>query len=205
MHQGQICMALNRIIVEQDVHDEFVEKFTAIVCSLQTGDPANPNTFIGPLINKQQVERIQQDVQASIALGATLHLAGGAEQCVMEPVILTDVKNDMPIAKNEIFGPVACIIKAQDEQQAIELANDSPYGLTGSIFTENLHHGVEVAKKIKSGMIHINDQSVNDEAHVPFGGEKDSGIGRFNGEWAIDKFTKVKWIGVQNGYREYPI
>ena len=205
MHQGQICMALNRIIVEQDVHDEFVEKFTAIVCSLQTGDPANPNTFIGPLINKQQVERIQQDVQASIALGATLHLAGGAEQCVMEPVILTNVKNDMPIAKNEIFGPVACIIKAQDEQQAIELANDSPYGLTGSIFTENLHHGVEVAKKIKSGMIHINDQSVNDEAHVPFGGEKDSGIGRFNGEWAIDKFTKVKWIGVQNGYREYPI
>ena len=205
MHQGQICMALNRIIVEQDVHDEFVEKFTAIVCSLQTGDPANPNTFIGPLINKQQVERIQQDVQASIALGATLHLAGGAEQCVMEPVILTNVKNDMPIAKNEIFGPVACIIKAQDEQQAIRLANDSPYGLTGSIFTENLHHGVEVAKKIKSGMIHINDQSVNDEAHVPFGGEKDSGIGRFNGEWAIDKFTKVKWIGVQNGYREYPI
>lgn len=205
MHQGQICMALNRIIVEQEVHDEFVEKFTDIVRSLQTGDPANPSTFIGPLINKQQVERIEQDIQASIALGATLHLEGAAEQCLMEPIILTNVKNDMPIAKNEIFGPVACIIKAKDEQDAIELANDSPYGLTGSIFTENLHHGVEVAKKIKSGMIHINDQSVNDEAHVPFGGEKDSGIGRFNGEWAIDKFTKVKWIGVQNGYREYPI
>ena len=123
----------------------------------------------------------------------------------MSPVILTNVTNDMPIAKNEIFGPVACIIKAQGEAHAIDIANDSPYGLSGSVFTADVHHGVEVGKKIKTGMIHINDQSVNDEAHVSFGGEKESGIGRFNGEWAIDKFTTTKWIGVQSGYREYPI
>lgn len=205
MHQGQICMALNRIIVEKDVHDEFVEAFTAIVSKLKVGDPHDDATFIGPLINREQVDRILVDVEASIQQGAHVQLQGTVNGCVLTPTILTNVKNDMPIASNEIFGPVACIIQADDEAQAIAIANDSPYGLTGSIFTENLHHGVELAKQIKSGMVHINDQSVNDEAHVPFGGEKDSGVGRFNGEWAIDKFTTVKWIGVQNGYREYPL
>ncbi len=205
LHQGQICMALNRIIVDESIHDEFVAKFTEIVKGLQTGNPADPATFIGPLINKEQVERIQQEIQASIVQGATVHLKGTINNGLMEPIILTNVTNDMPVAKNEIFGPVASIIKAKDEEEAIQIANDSPYGLSGSIFIENLHHGVEVAKKIKTGMIHINDQSVNDEAHVPFGGEKASGIGRFNGEWAIEKFTTVKWIGVTNGYRDFPI
>lgn len=205
LHQGQICMALNRIIVEESIHDVFVEKFTEIVKTLKTGDPADPATFVGPLINKEQVERIQQEIQASIVQGATVHLKGTINNGLMEPIILTNVTNEMPVAKNEIFGPVASIIKAKDEEEAIVIANDSPYGLSGSIFTENLHHGVEVAKKIKTGMIHINDQSVNDEAHVPFGGEKASGIGRFNGEWAIEKFTTVKWIGVTNGYRKFPI
>lgn len=205
LHQGQICMALNRIIVEEAIHDEFVEKFTEIVKTLPVGDPGKIETFVGPLVNKEQVERIQQDIQASVREGAKIHLDGNVDNCLMEPVILTNVTNDMTIAKNEIFGPVAPIIKVQNEEEAIKVANDSPYGLSGSIFTENLHHGVEIAKKIKTGMIQINDQSVNDEAHVPFGGEKDSGIGRFNGEWAIDKFTTVKRIGVQNGYRQFPI
>lgn len=205
MHQGQICMALNRIIVDAEIYDAFVEKFTAIVKTLRTGDPADKTTFIGPLINKQQIDRIQQDIQASVAQGATFALEGTVNNLTMSPVILTNVTNDMPIAENEIFGPVACIIKAQDEAHAIDIANDSPYGLSGSVFTADVHRGVEVGKKIKTGMIHINDQSVNDEAHVSFGGEKESGIGRFNGEWAIDKFTTTKWIGVQNGYREYPI
>ncbi|MBZ6489480.1 aldehyde dehydrogenase family protein [Priestia aryabhattai] len=205
LHQGQICMALNRIIVDQAVHDEFVEKFTEVVKGLKAGDPADPATFVGPLINEEQVERIKQEIEDSVAQGARIHLEGTTVHCLMHPVILTNVTNDMPIAQNEIFGPVAPIIKAVDEEDAIQIANDSPYGLSGAVFTENVHHGVEVAKKIKTGMIHINDQSVNDEAHVPFGGEKDSGIGRFNGEWAIEKFTTVKWIGVQNGYREYPI
>lgn len=205
MHQGQICMALNRIIVAKEIYDEFVEEFTQIVRNLKAGDPTSEETFIGPLINRQQVQRIEKDVQDSVALGAKMQLHGEITGNLVEPIILTEVSNSMPIAKNEIFGPVACIIKVESEEQAIAFANDSDYGLTGSIFTGNIHHGVEVAKQIKTGMIHINDQSVNDEPHVPFGGDKDSGIGRFNGEWAIDKFTKIKWIGVQNGYREYPL
>ncbi|WP_412733806.1 aldehyde dehydrogenase family protein [Heyndrickxia acidicola] len=132
-------------------------------------------------------------------------LNGDVKDLVMEPVVLTAVTNEMPIAKNEIFGPVAPIIKARDVDHAIQIANDSLNGLSGSIFTEDRHLGSEVAKKIETGMIHVNDQSVNDESHIPFGGEKESGIGRFNGEWAIEKFTTVKWIGIQNGYRDFPI
>ncbi|MED3763167.1 aldehyde dehydrogenase family protein [Ureibacillus terrenus] len=205
MHQGQICMALNRIIVDESVHDEFVEKFVDIVKKLRAGNPVEKTTFIGPLINQQQIERIQKDVRDSVAQGAMIVLDGPVKNLVMSPIVLTNVTNDMPIAKNEIFGPVACIIKAKDEEDAIRIANDTPYGLSGSVFTADIHRGVEVGKKMKTGMVHINDQSVNDEAHVAFGGEKDSGIGRFNGEWAIDKFTTTKWIGVQSGYREYPI
>lgn len=133
-HQGQICMALNRIIVDQTIHDEFVEKFTEVVKVLKTGDSADP-TFGGPLINKEQVERIQQNIQNSVGQGATIHLQGTVDHCLMQPVILTNVTNNMPIAKNEIFGPVAPIIKARDEWDAIQIANDSPY-LSGSIFTE---------------------------------------------------------------------
>ena len=205
LHQGQICMALNRIIVEETVYDEFVEEFTEVVKGLYTGDPANPHTFVGPLINNDQVNRIVAAVDESVRQGAMIHLDGQVYDCLMEPMILTNVTNDMPIAQNEIFGPVVSIIKAEDEAEAVHIANDSPYGLSGSIFTTDLHHGVEVAKKIKTGMIHINDQSVNDEAHVPFGGEKASGVGRFNGEWALERFTTVKWISVQNGYRDYPL
>ncbi|MFB4166272.1 aldehyde dehydrogenase family protein [Alteribacillus sp. JSM 102045] len=204
LHQGQICMALNRILVHESVHDEFVDKFTAKTKNLQAGDPADEKTVVGPLINEEQVERIQKQVEDSIQEGAVLKLGGETNGTVMDPVILTEVTNEMPIAKREIFGPVATIIKVKSEEEAIQIANDSPYGLSGSVFTEDRFRGMQVAKQIKTGMIHINDQSVNDEAHVAFGGEKHSGLGRFGGEWAIDKFTTVQWIGVQAGYRQYP-
>ena len=205
LHQGQICMALNRIIVDEAVHDEFVEEFVAIAKTLQAGDPTDPATFVGPLINEEQVTRIRKDIDASIQQGAKVLLEGRIENSLIAPTVLVDVKNDMPIAQNEIFGPVAAIIKVQNEEEAIQVANDSEYGLSGSIFTQDLHRGAEVAKRIETGMIHVNDQSVNDESHVPFGGEKGSGIGRFNGEWVIEKFTTTKWISIQHQYRDFPL
>ncbi len=205
MHQGQICMALNRIIVDEEVHDNFVDQFLSIAKKLKTGDPADPKTFIGPLISKEQVERIQKEVQESVAQGAYVALEGKIKGALMHPIVLTNITPDMAIAKNEIFGPVALILKAKNEEEAIKMANATIYGLSGSIFTEDRHRGVQIAKKIETGMIHINDQSVNDEAHVPFGGEKASGLGRFNGEAAIDKFTTVKWISVQEEHRKYPL
>ncbi|MGG4489682.1 aldehyde dehydrogenase family protein [Metabacillus idriensis] len=204
LHQGQICMALNRIIVEESVHDEFVELFKEKVSMLQSGNPSDAKTAVGPLINHDQIERIQKDLEESLKSGAEKIYGGEIDGNVMHPIILTNVTNDMPIAKNEIFGPVAPILKAKDVAEAIKLANGSPYGLSGSVFTKDLHRGAAVAKQIETGMIHVNDQSVNDEAHVAFGGEKDSGLGRFGGEWALDKFTTVKWIGVQEKDRSYP-
>jgi aldehyde dehydrogenase (NAD+) len=204
-HQGQICMALNRIIVDQEIYDEFVQEFVGYTSKLKTGDPNNKDTQVGPLINKNAIKRIQKDLEESVKQGAEIVLNGDVKNFLMEPVVLTGVTNDMPIAQNEIFGPIAPIIKAKDVEDAIKIANDSRNGLSGSVFTEDRHLGTEVAKRIETGMIHVNDQSVNDESHIPFGGEKESGIGRFNGEWAIEKFTTVKWIGVQNGYRDFPI
>ncbi|MGP4076112.1 aldehyde dehydrogenase family protein [Halobacillus sp. K22] len=204
LHQGEICMAINRLIVHEQVHDHFVEAFKEKVEALKAGDPSEKDTTVGPLINHGAVERIQEDLQASLDRGATLLTGGNAEGNVMHPTVLTNVTNDMPIASNEVFGPVIGIIKVSSEKEAITVANDTSYGLSGSVFTADVHRGVEVAKQINTGMIHVNDQSVNDEAHVAFGGEKSSGLGRFGGEWALDKFTTVKWIGVMNGYRKFP-
>ncbi|WP_347861604.1 aldehyde dehydrogenase family protein [Salimicrobium sp. PL1-032A] len=204
LHQGQICMSLNRIIVHESIHDEFVEKFKEKVEGLPYGDPSDSETLVGPLIEPDEVDRILEGIDQSIEEGATLLTGGKAEGNVLLPTVLTDMDNKKALAKEEVFGPVSSIIKIADEKEAIEVANGTPYGLSGSVFTKDVHRGVQVAKQVKTGMIHINDQSVNDEAHVAFGGEKQSGIGRFGGEWALDKFTTVKWIGVMDGYRNFP-
>ena len=122
----------------------------------------------------------------------------------MEPVILTNVTNDMPIARNEQFAPVAAIIPVDSEEEAIRVANDTDVGLSGSLFTSNLEHGVEVTLQVETGMIHVNDQSVNCEATAPFGGEKASGVGRYGGEWSSDEFTTTRWVSVQKQPRPFP-
>jgi len=203
-HNGQVCMAINKIILHESIYDAFVNEYVKLVEKLKTGDPSDPDTHIGPLINADQVTRIQQDLQESIAMGAKVLVQGSVRGCLMEPVVLADVTLDMPIVKNEIFGPVACIMKVSSEEEAIRAANDTIYGLSAAVFTKDLYHGMQVAKKIQSGMVHVNDSPINDEPHVPFGGEKASGVGRFNAEWAIDKFTTVKWIGVQSGEAAFP-
>ncbi|SEU01925.1 aldehyde dehydrogenase (NAD+) [Salinibacillus kushneri] len=204
LHQGQICMSLNRVVVDAGIYDEFIETFREKVSQLKAGDPSDADTAVGPLINHSEVKRIQQEIESSQAKGARVVIGGQAEGNVLDPTILADVTNDMPVAQNEMFGPVSSVIKAADEQDAIRIANDSPYGLSGAVFSGDIHHGVKVAKQIETGMIHVNDQSVNEEAHVAFGGEKGSGVGRFGGEWAIEKFTTVKWISVQEEDRFFP-
>ncbi|RAL21904.1 aldehyde dehydrogenase family protein [Thermoflavimicrobium daqui] len=205
MHQGQICMAINRIIVDRNRYDEFLERFKERVSKIKAGDPSNPDTFVGPLINRKQVDRILDLIDKSVRQGAKVVLEGKVQGNVMEPFILADVTNDMPIAQNEIFGPVAGVIAVDGEEEAIRVANDSPYGLSGAVYAGSVEHGVEVAKKIETGMIHVNDQSVNDEPIIAFGGEKASGLGRYGGMWALDEFTTVKWISVQVHPREYPV
>ncbi|MGI2329216.1 aldehyde dehydrogenase family protein [Planococcus sp. YIM B11945] len=202
-HQGQICMAINRIFVHRDRYDEFVELFIKRAEKLKYGNPAEPDTHVGPLINSGQVDRLMDDIEASIAQGAEIRLGGKRDGNVLQPTVLVNGTNDMPIATNEIFGPVAVVIPFDSEEEAIEQVNAFPFGLSGAVHTGNIERGTNFAHQIFTGMIHVNDQSVNDEAHVPFGGEKESGLGRFNGDWVLEEFTTMKWISIQHTPRDY--
>jgi aldehyde dehydrogenase (NAD+) len=204
-HQGQVCMALNRIIVIEAVYDKFVNTLVDIVRNFKVGDPADPNTFIGPVINSAQVKIIEELINATIQAGAKVALQGKTEGNVIHPWIFTDVTNGMPAANNEVFGPVCCLIRAANDEEALQIANNSEYGLSGSIFTGDIFYGIQKARCFKTGMVHVNDQSINDEPQVMFGGEKASGLGRFNAQWVVDKFTTEQWVSVQYKNREYNI
>lgn len=204
LHQGQICMSLNRIIVHRNVYEDFVNVFKEKTAALKAGNPVNPEVFIGPLINEKQVEKIKSWVYESIKQGATCIHSGNISGTSVDPIILIDVTNDMAVAQNEVFGPVAAILPVENEKEAIRIANESNFGLSGSIFTGDINHGVEVALQIHTGMIHVNDQSVNCESNIPFGGEKSSGLGRYGGESSLEEFTTQRWVSVQKEPRPFP-
>lgn len=203
-HQGQICMCANRILVQKSIYNEFVDKFKDKVSSLTTGDPSDPQTVIGPVINNRQAETLQNLIAKGIEQGAELLVEGKITGRMVEPTILVNVKPDMAVAQEELFGPVVCIIPFDTEEEGIAIANDTPFGLSGAIHTSNLERGVEMAKKVHTGMIHVNDITINDEPIVAFGGEKQSGMGRLNGQWSLDEFTTMKWISVNYGQRNFP-
>ena len=196
-------MAVNRFLVHKDIYDEFAEEFIKRASHLKYGNPADKDTNVGPLINRQQVDGILKHLEETVKQGAEIRLGGKAEGNVLQPTVLTGVRNDMPLAENEIFGPVAILIPFENDEEAIELANAYPFGLSGAVHSSNIERGTQVAHRIHTGMIHVNDQSVNDESHMPFGGEKDSGLGRFNGEWALEEFTTLKWMSIQHQRRNY--
>jgi aldehyde dehydrogenase (NAD+) len=206
-HQGQICMIANRVIVEDAVHDEFVERLQARVEELTVGDPSDEGTDLGPIINSSQLESIQDKLKRAREEGAEQLLGGeafGPAGLSLPPHLLL-AGNNVATAREEVFGPVITVIRAADVDAAIEIANDTEYGLSSAIFTGDLERGVSLAKRIEAGMTHVNDSPVNDEANTAFGGVKSSGIGRFGGHWAIDEFTVDHWISVQHSPREYPI
>lgn len=204
LHQGQICIAINRIIVEDDIYDAFVARFLAHVKTLHVGDPSKPDTAVGPIINEKQVKSLKEKIAKAQEEGATLLLSGEIKGQVVPPHIFTEVTREMDLSCNEVFGPLVGIIRAKDEADALSIANDSMYGLSSAVFTTDMQKGLRFARGIRAGMTHINDISVNDESNVPFGGEKNSGIGRFNGEWVLEEFTRTHWISMQHQPREYP-
>ncbi len=201
-HQGQICMSTNRILVAESIHDAFLEKFVERVRALKFGNPNESDTQVGPLIDHDQVDRILDQIKQTVDAGATLQIGGNADGNVLEPTVVSGVTNDMPLAKNEIFGPVAVILSFKDDAEALKLSNELPYGLSGAVHG-SIYRATEFARQVETGMIHVNDQSVNDEPHLPFGGEKDSGLGRFNGEWVLEEFTTLQWVSVMHERREY--
>lgn len=204
INQGQICMIANRIIVHQAVHDEFVPRFVERVKNLKVGDPKLPDTVIGPIINKKQCQTIMEHIESARKEGAQEKLGGQPQGLIIPPYIFTGVTMDMRIAREEIFGPVAPIIKVKDEAEALRVANDTDAGLTGAVFTQDERRGLAFALQMEVGMAHVNDQPVNDLANNPFGGEKNSGLGRFGGDWIIEEFTTDQWVTVQHQPRQYP-
>lgn len=204
MHQGQICMSTERVIVQRAVADEFTEKFVANTKKLQVGDPRELANCIGPIINDKQLGKIREQVDEALSQGAKLLCGGGNEGRFFEPTILGDVTRDMKVFREETFGPVAPLIVVDSEEEAIEVANDSDYGLSAGIITSNEERGLSVARQIHTGMAHINDCSVHDEPHAPFGGIGASGVGRHGGRPGIDQFTELRWITLERGQRHYP-
>ncbi|MGW6404047.1 aldehyde dehydrogenase family protein [Streptomyces sp. NPDC055134] len=204
VHQGQVCMAANRILVDRTVEKEFTEKFVAKVRSLKVGDPRDPSTVIGPVINSTQAEAVSGVVDQALAEGATALLHGKVVGNLVEPSVLTGLPADSPVLRQEIFGPVALLIPFDGDEEAVAVANDTPYGLSGAVHTRDVERGVAFARRIDTGMIHVNDGTVHDEPLVAFGGEKRSGLGRLNGEATVEAFTTQKWISVQHGRSQFP-
>ncbi|ELS55237.1 aldehyde dehydrogenase family protein [Streptomyces viridochromogenes] len=204
VHQGQVCMAANRVLVDRSITEEFTEKFVAKVRSLKVGDPRDPQTVIGPVINSSQADAVSAVVEQAIAEGATALVHGTTTANLVEPSVLTNVPADSALLKQEVFGPVAFLIPFDGEEEAVRLVNDTPYGLSGAVHTGDIERGVAFAKRIDTGMFHVNDGTVHDEPIVPFGGEKHSGLGRLNGETMLDAFTTTKWISVQHGRSGFP-
>ncbi|GAA3488073.1 MULTISPECIES: aldehyde dehydrogenase family protein [Streptomyces] len=202
--QGQVCMAANRILVDRSVEREFTEKFVARVRALRTGDPADPATQLGPVINTFHADALTGVVDQALAAGATALVRGATRGNLVEPTVLTGLPEGSPILEQEIFGPVALLLAFDGEEEAVRMANDSPYGLSGAVMTRNVERGVRFAQRIETGMMHINDSTIQDDPLVAFGGEKASGIGRMNGESTVDVFTTQKWISVQHGRSKFP-
>ncbi|MFB4162409.1 aldehyde dehydrogenase family protein [Alteribacillus sp. JSM 102045] len=203
IHQGQICMIINRIIVHQDKYETFAEKFVEKVKALPYGNPGDPNTVIGPLVNKKQMEKALGFIEEAKRGGATPVLEGKREGNVLAPSVFTNVENNSKAAQSELFGPIALLIKARTDEEAIEMANDTDHGLSSAIFTSDLKKGEQYALELEAGMTHINDQTVNDAPNIPFGGNKQSGLGRFGNPWVVDEFTTTKWVSIQTKTRQF--
>jgi aldehyde dehydrogenase (NAD+) len=204
VHQGQICMITNRIIVHKDIAEEFTSKFVERAKALPYGDPKNPSTVVGPLINERQLEKAQAVIDQAKRDGVELALEGERVGNVLTPYVFVNVKNDSELAQTEVFSPIAMIIPVDSDEEAIEIASETEYGLSSAIFSQDLEKAEQYALQIDSGVTHINDQTVNAQPDIPFGGNKASGLGRFGNPWIVDEFTTTKWVSVQKKYREFP-
>ncbi len=205
MHQGQICMSTERIVVDRSIADEFAEKLTERAQGLRVGDPRDPETTIGPLINAAGLARVEELVADAVDRGVKVLTGGSAQGPCYEPTVLYGVTPEMRVYGEESFGPLASIVTVDGADEAVEVANDTEYGLAAAVFSRNVPGALEIAHRIESGICHVNDATVHDEPQMPFGGVKASGFGRFGGRAALDEFTDLRWITVQETERHYPI
>jgi acyl-CoA reductase-like NAD-dependent aldehyde dehydrogenase len=204
LHQGEICMSTERVIVERAIADEFIEKLAKRANAMKVGDPRDPSVSIGPLINQAAINKVHGHVSEAIKGGAELVTGGKYDGLLYYPTVLTNVTYDMKIFTDQTFGPVAPIIIVEDAEEALQVANNSKYGLSAGIITNDLNKALDMANRLETGMVHINDQTVNDEPQAPFGGVKGSGWGRMGGKAALEEFTELRLVSIQHTQRTFP-
>ncbi|HEY3010454.1 MAG TPA: benzaldehyde dehydrogenase [Micromonosporaceae bacterium] len=205
LHQGQICMTAGRHLVHSSVADAYVEALAAHAQALPVGNPATEQVALGPLIDEAQRDKVHALVTSSVDAGARLAAGGSYDRLYYKPTVLDDVRTEMPAYAQEVFGPVAPVVRFGTDEDAVRLAADSGYGLSLSILTGDVMRGLALAERVPTGIVHINDQTVNDEAVAPFGGVLDSGTGvRFGGEANLDAFTDQRWITLRGDIPPYP-
>ncbi|MEV6239171.1 aldehyde dehydrogenase family protein [Lentzea sp. NPDC051838] len=197
---GQICMSADRILVHASVAEEFTAKLAAKVSSLPHGDPADPGTVIGPVITPRAASRVAALVTEAVDAGARLRAGGDGAATVLD-----NVTPDMRIFQEEIFGPAVVVTTVADDDEAIAIANDTQHGLTAGILTEDSRRGLALARRIRTGIVHVGNQTVDDEPQAPFGGVKASGYGRFGGRWGIEAFSATRWVTLAGEHGHFPI
>lgn len=196
MFAGQACIASSRFYVQRPLYDEFVKRFSMIVGKMDMGDLRDPVTIIAPIISQRQRERIKCHIEDARSKGATV-IGGTWEGNRCQPTLLTNVTDDMAVCKTETFGPVTSIYPIDSYEEGLEKANDTEYGLSSSIFTKDIDKAFHFARNIGAGMCHINGPTIHDEAHVPFGGNGESGVGREGTDADMEAMTELKWVTVQ--------
>jgi acyl-CoA reductase-like NAD-dependent aldehyde dehydrogenase len=201
LFQGQICMTTGRILVEEPVADEFVRRLADRAAKLRVGDPRQGEVDLTCLIGEPQAERVKALIDDAVASGATLVTGGDRDGTFIRPAVLDHVDAGMRVYTEEIFGPAACIIRVSDGEEALRIANDTEYGLSGSIFTSDATRALEMASRWETGNVHINGSTFAVESHVPYGGVKESGYGRFGGADSIREFTYLQTVTVNRDQR----
>jgi acyl-CoA reductase-like NAD-dependent aldehyde dehydrogenase len=205
MNQGQICMSTERIIVEKPIADDFAKKLAAKGQALKMGDPMDPQSQIGCMINPAALERVQSLVDDAVSKGAKILCGGKAQGPAYPPTVVYGVTPAMRIYHEESFGPAKPVVIANDADDALRIANDTPYGLSSAVFTRDVNKALRIAEKLQFGICHINGATVHDEPQMPFGGVKDSGYGRFGGRAGLDEFTEIRWVTIRRSPTPYPI
>jgi aldehyde dehydrogenase (NAD+) len=204
MHQGQICMSVERVIVHESVADEFTDKFVANTKKLKVGNPRELANCIGPIINQKQLDKIRAQVDEAVSQGAKVLCGGKNQGLFFEPTVLGGVTREMKVFREETFGPVAPIIRARDEDEAVEIANDTEYGLSAGIITRDEERGGGLGRGGNTGMADGHDSTGHHEPQAPVGGRGASGVGRHGGRAGIEQFTELRWITLERGGRHFP-
>jgi acyl-CoA reductase-like NAD-dependent aldehyde dehydrogenase len=197
-------MSTERVIIDEKIADEFATKLAKRVAALPSGDPRKGDFVLGAVVGKPTVDRVQKLVTEAVAKGAKVLCGGESDGTIMKGIVVDKVTPDMSIFREESFGPQVSITRVKSPEEAVKVANDTEYGLSAALFTRDIARGIELAKKIESGICHINGPTVHDEAQMPFGGVKASGYGRFGGKAGVDAFTELRWITIQTTPRHYP-